>query len=421
MRISIHAVVACAVAAAAGCAQPPQAIEVPVPPVASAGCDDARYIDAISREALPSAGPLVLAEVACIALPSTHFPRSPPALSPDGTKFFAYDGIAGLWVGTVGSKSPPRHVFGRLTFDKLGYADTLPFAWSADSASLLGARQSTGPGGWAHGPLLPVVIPEGGQPQELPPVTHRAGPLDGLLWVGSGGLAVAEFGTKGGYYRPEHADSEPTIALIDARQGTVLQAIGFPGAESPLARIQEIDARLDREGRVRAVFTFDNHWFEWRQGEELRSLWLDVATWRRPFALSPDLETLLVVHGLSATGMICERNPNCPPPTPSTGTIADLRELGTGRVVWRIEGTAQTFSGASKPVISADGRYALITMPQKVERRSRTLALVSMADGRVLQELYSPWQSQSAYGFGEGGRSVWISGGTSVLRYRWQD
>ena len=420
MRISTRAVVTCAVAAVAGCVQLPRAIEQAVPPVASAGCDNARYIEAISREAQPSAGPLVLAEIACIALPSTHFPRSAPALSPDGTRFFAYDGIEGLWIGTVGSKSPPRHVFGRLTFDKLGYADTLPFAWSADSTALLGARQSTGPGGWAHGPLRPVAIPDGAEPEELPVATLAAGPLDGLLWVGSGGLAVAEFGTKGGYYRPEHADPEPTIALIDAREGTVLQAIGFPGAESPLARIQEIDARLDREGRLHAVLTFDNHWFEWRQGEELRPLWLDVATWRRPFALSPDLETLLVVHGLSATGVICERDPKCPPPTPSTGTIADLRELGTGRVVWRIEGTAKTFSGAGKPVISADGRYALITMPQKVERSSQTLALVSMADGGVLQELPYPAWGQSAYGFGDGGRSVWISG-SSVLHYRWKD
>jgi hypothetical protein len=304
MRISTHAIVTCAVAVVAGCVQPPRAIEQAVPPVAPAGCDNARYVEAISRDAQPSAGPLVLAEVACVALPSTHFPRSAPALSPDGTRFFAYDGIEGLWVGIVGSKSPPRHVFGRLTFDKLGYADTLPFAWSADSGSLLGVRQSTGPGGWAHGPLVPVVISEGAQPQDLPTVTHPAGPLDGLLWVGSDGLAVAEFGAKGGYYRPEHADPEPTIALIDARQGKVLQSIGFPGAESALARIQVIDARLDREGRVHAVLTFDNHWYEWRQGEQLRPLWLDVATWRRPFALSPDLGTLLVVHGLSATGMV---------------------------------------------------------------------------------------------------------------------
>lgn len=426
MRGIVPAIIVCAGAALSGCAQDrgydgPRPIVEQTLAVEAPGCDNPRSVEALSREVRPSAGPLELVAVSCLSLPGTSFPRSAPALSPDGTKFFAYDGIEGLWMGDVGAQAPPRRVFGRLTFPTLGYADTLPFAWSADSRSLLGARQPTGPGGWALGPLVPLAIPDSAEPEEFPAVTHAAGPLDGLLWVGSNGLAVAEFGTKGGYYRPEHADPRPTIALIDGRRGEVLEWIEFPGVESPLARIQAIDARLDGDGRVRAVLTFDKRWFEWRQGEDLRALGLDIETWHKPFALSPDLATLLVVHGLSASGMSCEHSPLCPPPTPSSGTIAELRELATGRVLWRIEGTAETFSGAGKPVISPDGGLALVTMPEKLDRRWRRLALVSMRDGEVLQELGYPSWGQSAYGFGDGGRLVWISGGSSVVRYRWKD
>jgi hypothetical protein len=50
-----------------------------------------------------------------------------------------------------------------------------------------------------------------------------AGRLDGIRWVGGGGLALAEFGTKGHYYRPEHDDPTPSLAIVDGRRGRVLQ------------------------------------------------------------------------------------------------------------------------------------------------------------------------------------------------------
>lgn len=408
-----------------GCAQaagddpPPHSPDIATTTVESTACDNEQFVDSIAREAGATTGPLQLQSVACLSLPSTPFSRSAPMLSSDGTKYFVYDGIRGLWTGTVGSNDPPRNVMGRLTFDKLGYADTLPFAWSGDSRTLLGARQKTvHPNGWALEPLVPISITGDADPVEFAAVTHPAGPLDGLTWVGSEGLAIAEFGTKGGYYRPEHTDNSPTIAIIDGVRGKVLQSMVFPEAESPLGRSQAIDARIDREGRVHAVWVFDNRWFEWRQGTDLRPLPMDMPSRSTSFALTPNLEKLLLVHGLSAQGIICEFNADCPAPTPTTGVIADLRELETGRIIWEIQGTAHTFSGAQKPVISPDGQQGLVMMPRKAERPSQIVAVVSMRDGRILQELYFPSWGESAYGFGDDGRSVWISGGNVVLTFR---
>lgn len=389
------------------------------PEVIGCGADEKQMV---TQSRPLTSGPLQLKSIFCLNLPPGPNGNSPPSLSPDGTRYFSYDEIEGLWIGAVNSRSTPQHVEGRLAVSGLGYSRVPPFGWSADSQMIFGARQITAnPSGFALGPVSSIVVPVGQSPRPLPALKSIAGNLDGLRWVGGTGLAVAEFGTKGRYYRPEHADPHPTIAIVDGRQGKVIQAVAMPlsnGAKAE-AMIADIDARLDGRGKIYAVMFFGGpKWFEWRQGEIPRSLpiKIDKLGWLL-FALAPDLKTVLVMHNLSATGIICEHNPSCPRLTPTTGVIADLRETATGRVVWQIMGTAADFSRSYKPAISPDGRYGLVTMPGS-GNISETTALISMRDGRVLQRIAHPWNSECTTGFGNDGKSAWISGGAWVVIYR---
>jgi hypothetical protein len=121
------------------------------------------------------------------------------------------------------------------------------------------------------------------------------------------------------------------------------------------------------------------------------------------------------MRGLSATGWICEHNPNCPPPEPQSGPIAELRDLTDGHLIWAITGTANQFSNDLDPAISPDGRSALISMPY--DRDGRKTALVSMADGRVVQEM----PIAGIAGFSQDGRSAWINSYNVFARYRFED
>src|SRR3546814_7869567 len=78
------------------------------------------------------------------------------------------------------------------------YSKAPPFVWRNDSKAILGVRQDTmRPSGFALGPLSPIEIPNDGEPHPLPLLKDVAGGLDGMIWVGNSGLALAEFGKKG--------------------------------------------------------------------------------------------------------------------------------------------------------------------------------------------------------------------------------
>src|SRR3546814_20979345 len=80
-----------------------------------------------------------------------------------------------------------------------------------------------------------------------------------MLWVGNSGLALAEFGTKGNYYRPEHDDPTPTLGIVDGRRGKVLQTVPMPLSQNgkPPTLVGDIDARLDRQGKIFALFVLN--------------------------------------------------------------------------------------------------------------------------------------------------------------------
>ena len=372
-------------------------------------------------------GPLKLEAARRINLPNNATGNSPPVISPDGANFLTYNAIAGLWMNCITSSDDAKNPVKRVTLAGFGSAETIPYAWADGSTSMLGARQTTAnPSGFALGPMAPVEISVDGRVRDLPELTHPAGNLDSLLWVGGRGLALALFGARGGYYRPEVENPAPTIAIVNGRKGEVLQSAMIPASTKikGTPAILDIDARLDPDGKVFALMvlpgeTDRSQWMVWHQGEQLRSTALDVPRkgWM-PFAVSPDMKTVLIMHNLSATGIVCEiwSRQNCPPPTPATGTIAELREVNSGRVLWSISGTAKTFQRTLKPAISDDGKLALIALPS--EGSTLSVALISMQDGQIIQRLDKLPNVIQGLGFRDKDRSVWLSGLNFLATYK---
>jgi hypothetical protein len=381
------------------------------------GCGD-RQNDLAARLSPYGPGPLRLSKIYCVQALMSGFSGSPPMPSPNGGAFFVFSDRSGLQVGDLFDERKINHFGGKVTA-LLPFLTDLPFGWSQSSQSVLGVRQDTiTPGGFSRGPLRTYLFFRSGAEQALPDLTHPNGPLDQIFWVGRAGMALAAFGTKGRYYRPEHVDTQPTLAIIDARSGRVLQAVAIGGIDGVRkdAIVSRVASRFDEHGRLHAVISLTpSKLLEWIQGEKPKLIPIDVSQ-SGPLALAPDGRSVLVMQNLSASGMICEHNPQCPPPVPSTGAIVDLRDLRSGRLIWSLRGTAKTFATIRQPAISRDGRLALISIPELVAGSPIT-ALVSMKTGKVLQEFPSPWSGECAMGFLDDSKAAWISGGAYIVVY----
>lgn len=369
-----------------------------------------------------SSGPLHLDTVYCLRDVSGAI--IPPLLSPDATKYIVYDHTRGLLYGALNPVSKSQRLGARVSLPGFGYAETMPFQWAADSRSIFGVHQDTQPNGFALGPFSPMLFPVGEPAHPLPELKHRAGNLDGLLWVGNGGLALAEFGTKGGYYRPEHSDARPSIAMVDGLRGAVLQAVQLPAplGKQPQGLVGQIDARIDDRGKIYALFVMNGRrWFEWRQGKKLRALPIDAGDNSHPrFAITPDLTGMLMMQNLSASGVICEHNPECPQPVSTNGVIARLLDIPSGNARWQITGKATNFSSSLKPAISPNGKYGLINMPPDTEPLG-TIALISMHDGTVLQSVSGPHTSFTSLNFSADGKSAWMANSSFLTMFRVQE
>ena len=412
----------------------PMLLFVLVPPVdAPAAAERAAPYDHCDRNgveliAIPSGdGPARLLGIDCP--PAGN--RSP---SPDGERFLGHRSpyhdyryskrlyVSGRDKGSVLMSYPFDALF--LEFRQTGFL----FHWASDSRSIWGAHQpKTNPNGWAAGSLTPVFIGPDGAPQELPPLISDAGPLDGLLWIGGEGLALAQFGTRGDYYRPEHSDPNPTLAFVDVKHGRVLNSLvlkDFPKAVSaqgtPMVPLQ-IASILLPDGRPRVLFQWPSGYsLVWTQSSEPREISLPKLPWGARIALAADGGRLLVSHPLSATGAICEygndEKDSCPPPTPVTGKLAELVDIETGKTIWEISHTANRFEGYGEPVISPDGRYALIGVPQNDDYMRgnwliyKKIALISMSDGKILQTMPS-FSSSYSMSFSTDGRFLIGSAG----------
>lgn len=368
-------------------------------------------------------GPVRLSIVRCIGgVPGYSFGRF--QLSPDGRHLFANDPKKGVWIWAMAGGGS---VFAPLTNAGAGMsfigADTT-IGWRRDSRGLWAAGQPimTPRGGWALGALRTSAIALDGRSAALPSLLHPSGNLDQIAWIGGDGFALATFGNRGGYYKPELPNPDPRIALIDARRARIIATMRLPDAprlKGMKLSVVALSGVMNARGLPHVVMWMgQDRWFDWNGGGAPREAALPAYNGWVKFALTGDGRRVLIAPGLSATGMICERNPKCPPPTPQTGAAIELRDLATGELVWSLRRTATNFSRSEQPAISSDGRHALILLPVEGSQRE-TVALIDMRDGRVVQRLGMAGDAQS-FGFTADGRTIWIGGHSTVAIYRFR-
>lgn len=412
--------------------------ERPAASVAIHGCPKAATPQLVQHA--PTSGPLRLAAVHCVNFSSSSTGTGAPILSPDG-RFIAHwhrGTAAPIEIASL-EASERVQIPNRVSSVFRHFGSRLPsrpeaFAWADGSQSLWSVRQETAAGGWALSGLEPVMFGVDGGTVTLPALRHVSGPLDGLLWIEDDGLALAQFGTRGEYYRPEHADPQPTFAIVDARHGRVIDTLGGAGIGA-----EDASAAVLPDGRVRVIIQLKRwttrvegearvyhrgDWIIWTQGERAIE-WphphpTDVIN---PIALSPDGLLLLVARPLRPGGVsIACAAGSCPPsepPIPVEGPVAELYDVETREILWTLSGRAtERRGGNAQAVISHDGRYALVSMPAKEERR--LIALVSMEDGAVIQTFSatSVHQYPQTFGFDSGSHDVWVEMGSRIWRYR---
>ncbi|NOJ48831.1 hypothetical protein [Bradyrhizobium archetypum] len=299
------------------------------------------------------------------------------------------------------------------------------YRWASNSAGVWTAtRENIGPDGINRSGLQPAFIAlEDNRIQLFEPPRHAAGPLDGLLWAGGDGLALARFGARGASYQPQRHDKNPTFAIVDARRGTVLDTLPFDvfraiSKEHYIANLDNAAATRLQNGKVRAVLLALNQWAVWTQGERPRILlspYSDPKERHNKIAISRDGSRLLVARQHCDGGYedvsepdALRRRPTTPPCKPVESVIAALHDLETGRQLWDVRATVHRKTQYPNPAISDDGRYALIGLPYKGS--DSQIALISMNDGKTVQTFRPPGYALNSMGFLGGGRGVWIHG-----------
>jgi len=364
-------------------------------------------------------GPLRLAAVYCNAIPASPYSRSAVRISPDG-RFLAYyerdstlrvaqlDGGDNAWT----KYNAPLGPFARFGSE---LRSPLAFSWYSHSSFIwIATHESKHPSGFAVSPMRPARTAEDGSIQLFPQIQHSAGPLDALLWVGGGGLAVAQFGTKGNLYRPQHNDPSPTFAVVDAQRGLVLDTLPFEMIESlreklqgkvpPYVLVRNAAAISLPDGRVRALLSV-GEWIVWTQHEAPRRIPDPYAgEAHHQMALSPDGISVLIGRLLRTEGGRCGRTGGCKPGRPVEGILVALHDLETGKPIWTIRSTVNADYEFPAPAISEDGRFALVGLVPT--NAGASIGLVSMSDGKILQTLPAP-SNNYAMGFTRGGQTIW--------------
>jgi hypothetical protein len=360
------------------------------------------------------AGPLSLAAIYFQATNELPLPRSAPLVSPDAC-FIAYSfndvalrvsrlDVASAWTSFNNDLGIFAH-FG--VFDDSVHS----FAWASDSRFLWTAiREKPSPSGDAFG-MRPAHAGVDGKLDLLPPLSHASGSLDALLWAGSEGLAVAKFGTLA-----SQSAANPTFAIVDALRGSILDTVAFdaivpPPSQSrflgPRAGVKQARATVLPDGRVRLLCRVLRQWVVWTQGRPPAVLPDPYASDLPPpshLALSADGTCVLVGRHLRSDGAEHIRGQGTIPGRAVEGVLLALHDIGTGRELWTIRATAVHDFQFPAPVLSPDGRMALVgLMPTE---GIPPIGLVSTQDGKVLQKLPAPG-GRYAIGFARGGQIVW--------------
>lgn len=356
-------------------------------------------------------GPLELAEIYCQFFRFST--KGDPIVSPDGRSIAYVENRRLLRVAPLDARDSWIDFQAELgTFERFGSnSRSVPaLTWASDSSGLWTATQGRlHPSGFATDPLQPIKTFSDGNIELLPMLQHPAGPLDGLLWADGNGSALAQLGTRGGYYRPEHDDPTPSFAMIDAKRGIVLDILAFDAIEilrnrargaSPNALVNNAAVTTLSNGKIRALLGV-RQWVVWTQGEAPRILADPYADERHNrMVMSPDGSSVLVGRLLRTAGGMCGRTGGCTPGTPVEGILAALHSLETGQLIWSIRATVTNDFEFPTSAISDDGRYALVGLVLG------NIALVSMSDGKVVQTFPAPGGNY-AMGFTRRGQAIW--------------
>jgi hypothetical protein len=357
----------------------------------------------------PSGGPAQLVRMECRPVPGSP--------SPNGKRYLSFSS-GGLKIASLDG-SEPGPVF---AMRAPGAARTQAlFRWSRTSDFVWGSDQErAAPGGWYTGPVRLLKYHVNGRRQELPSPRHPAGPLDDVEWIGHDGLALAQFGSFGGYYRPERDDPDPTLAIIDAERGRVLQALSMraiPGARSAQGQpmIPQIRTIAFKEGVQPHIFL---QWptglaLHWTLGEEP----VPVVPVKRDFwqrlVLDPAGKWLLVAPTLTVASIAeCHDDDPCPAEPPVTGPVLELFDFVTRERLWSISETTGSWGGPAEPVVSPDGRH--VVMPVRA-LGGRICLLVAMDRGTVLQRIVCERDAEIV--FAPDGRSFTMSDNMAVRTY----
>jgi hypothetical protein len=365
-------------------------------------------------------GPLQLRTVYCQRGRSSSLLFNPPTVSPDGQSIAYVENDAILRVARLDSRDSwidYRTEMGVFARFGRSFRSRRAISWASNSKLVwAGHHEAIFPSRFAKSPLQPLKTAEDGSLLTLPPLRHNAGPLDGLLWADGDGLAVAQFGTRSGYYRPEHPDEDPSFAIVDAGRGLVLDILPFTAIDalkdrakghSPSAFIKNAAAARRSDGKVRTLLSV-GQWVVWTEGQTPVAITDPYAgDFDSHIVMSPDGSRVLVARFLRPWEIICERRPDsdCSKRGPPVeGVIAAMHDLENGRLLWSIRATVSYSYEVPAPAISPDGRFALIALPPESARP--LIALVGLEDGRIVQTIPSPG-GYSAMGFVRGGQSVW--------------
>lgn len=381
-------------------------------------CQSTPWDSLAQRDVAPhGSGPLRLVSIFCQdrSAPDRQYRYGDPLVSPDG-RSIAYSvwdknykrviRIAPLDAFDAWADHPPIIGF----FSHLTVGGPLAFQWSAASRFVWATRQEYDGRGFATAPVTTVRLAKG-LAEELPALTHEAGPLDGIQWIADG-KALALFGARGSFYQRKREDPKPTIAIVDATKGAILES--HPVSAFARNALSHADASVLGDGRVRVVIgglEGDGglgKLMVWTQGEPLVTV-LDSLRDVQRVVISNDGQRMLVVKAL-VVPCVRDHIPINPAPCapPFEITFAALHELPSGRLLWNFRMTVDGQghqSLAPRPAISPDGRYALIGIPQGQRRR---FAVVSMRDGQMLQTV-STLGGDGALGFARNGHMAWAS------------
>ncbi|HEY0627563.1 MAG TPA: hypothetical protein VGD10_12665 [Allosphingosinicella sp.] len=389
-------------------------------------------------------GPLTLRAVYCHSGDIGTYNNRAPAVSPDARHRATFGDPRGvLRIMKMSEKEASVSYDTGVAFDEWTLGSDPVVAWSSDSKFLWTARQERmrPTGGWALSPLQPVRASVSGHVTDLPQLEHPAGSLDGLLWVGGNGRALAQFGTRGGYYRPERPNPTPTFAIVDAAAGRVLDALPLANLEPLLKPKRHPGAqRLTRhvlatqlpDGRVRALLHFTEGWVSWNQGDPIQEG--PKLPEARAYTLSGDGRMVLLTKpqtpGDSEVIVIAScgppRHPPCRPRQRTEMTLAAMHDAVTGDVIWSFRWKFDPQDETPSSAISPDNRFALVGLvPTDIAEnetfsvlysKRRSIAVVSLKSGAILQTIPAP-SGNYAMGFAEAGKTVWVQNVNSVTLY----